>query len=462
MKQIFNPFLVKRFQSIGGASTPSNTDITNTLIVTKGGDDANALAAGKYDSHTPWLNPSVAMANAVAGDMVVVFPGEYIIGPGGYPDNNLQYIVRDNITLYMMPGANISYTGPSSHSLPFYDGFVRSTFIIRGKGNFSFSGSSGWSLLVTRNADSVVDWEFDTLTTGPRLGGSGHDCAFWRLVGRKFITSSTFGTFRFPVKCENRIIIIDVEEAIVLPARTLHRIELNNFNNGSTANISLGRVEYPYTYPGNGFLHITSADSTSTINFHCSSITRGDNTTVRDSVCYSGVNSSRGTVEFNNISTPTLIYYHNNSNKTLRRRIEKYTGIVVDSAVAPMTESVAWVGVANSTDIHLDVTVATRSQLVSAFHTTHETDAVISGKINYLNPVSKGVIQIKAPSFLPTITLKDLEINTMVGYNIPSVKNIGFSDVTMRIINTFATTAIDVSQAPITQLIQTIQVNPNV
>ena len=68
--------------------TTHTLNTTNVLTVMKGGNDASALTAGKYDFLSPWLNPTIAMASAAVGDVVVVYPGEYTIGVGGNVTRN--------------------------------------------------------------------------------------------------------------------------------------------------------------------------------------------------------------------------------------------------------------------------------------------------------------------------------------------------------------------------------------
>jgi hypothetical protein len=81
------------------------------------------------------------MTNAVAGDTVMVLSGTYTIGAGGdITDDGLQQLVKDNVTLLMMPGARIEYINlTGTASLPFTDGGVASTFIIRGRGQFKLN-----------------------------------------------------------------------------------------------------------------------------------------------------------------------------------------------------------------------------------------------------------------------------------------------------------------------------------
>ena len=325
---------------------------TNVLTVTKSGNDTDALAAGKYDFIEPWLNPTVAMASADAGDVVIVYPGTYKIGTGGLADDGNQHMVKNGVTLYMMPGAVIHYTNATGTiSLPFTDGGALSHFKIKGKGQFLFEADTSTSVdyfNFTKNASSTVDWEFDKITTNRRFGApiaQNPNFASWRLVGREYVNSES-GIFQFdlPASSTNRFIDIDIEY-VRLTCTNTSKLEwvfnkISNLHTGSIANIRYGKVSYPNAKNASGFHENDACSKDSIVNLTIDNLKRtggvlgGGEDDYTDFIVYHNTDASKGTYTIRNIETEKGLIKSDTINGSDACREAYLQGVISNNTIA--------------------------------------------------------------------------------------------------------------------------------
>lgn len=441
-----------------------------TLFVTKNGSDTLALAAGKYNSHQPWENPTVAMANAngATGDVVVVYPGIYTIGAGGnVADDGLQQMVRDGVTLYMLPGAVIHYTNlTGTASLPFSDGEVASTFIVRGHGKFILNRdvTGGDTFLCTTNANTVVDWEMDELDIRRRLEGTGHDCARWRMVGRKWTQrEGQLAALRYPFATSEREVFIKFERTEILEENvnnTWTRFELRNFNSGSKADIDLGEVTFPQGYPGGALFQKTTCSADSVINFKASRAVRTNNDGIRDYLVVGLADFSCGVTDIKNIDTPNgLCLYFGTGGVATSKKTENYQGVIRDGYVGPQIVPCGYSGQATSIKCNLDIVMDSQSVNYQGVVFTNANSTAVSGKLvwhNTTNPPVQISIGSTTCGKLENLILSELDplIASVINFD-PNPKDI-------RIMNVFATTNVSLANGGVNQLIENIKVDSNV
>ena len=454
--------------------TTHTLNTTNVLSVMKGGNDASALTAGMYDLLSPWLNPTIAMASATAGDTVVVYPGEYTIGVGGnVTDDGSQPFIKNGVTLYMLPGAIINYTNKtgtvgSDVSLPFTDGGVASTFIIRGKGKFVFNKdiSGGDSWLTTTHEDTIVDWEFDEIDIRKRWGGTGHACKSWRMIGRKYLQrESMIFAFRNTGTLTDRFVDIDIEDVEVLSEMasntTWTRQELRSFGAGSVVNIHYGKVVYPNGYPGGAFHQNTSCTIDCTVNLQIDSIERtGILTTVMiDFMVLNASSFQGGVTKITNINTETgmeLSYGVGGSSATTR--VTYYQGIIRDGYTGLSAIGILSVLSYNITaTIELDLVMLSTSVNYYGIQTNIVPDNTITGIIRWSNATNPPIRLFGAidhgyyKNFVISITTA-----------IDSILNTEVAAADVRILNVYATNAVSTANGGVNPLIDAIKIDSNV
>jgi hypothetical protein len=445
-------------------------DFTNILFVSKGGNDTTALAAGKYDFNKQWLNPTVAMANASIGDTVIVYAGTYTVGVGGdVTDNGSQYMVKNGVTLYMMDGAFINYTNQTgTFSLPFFDGGVASTFIIRGNGKFKFNRniSGGDTFQCTTNISSTLDWEFDELDIRRRFGTTGHNAAYWRMKGRKWLNrESMLFAFRFPaIGTTLRKVYIEVEEVEILSENANNawtRAELRNFNGASEANIYFKIVKFPHGFFNGAFLQKTLISSDSEINVNINSIVKTGRNDVSDYIIYHAANFAKGNISVKNIDTLSGVVYNTSAGGTaFVNRTESYQGRVRDGYIggaAPYL--IAIFNQLTNLKIELDLIVDSLSTVYQGIDTNSSPNTAITGKVVWHNTTNS---PIRINSATGTCGSLENLILSQIPVGVPSVFNMNNVNLNLKVINVFATTSISLANGGITQLIQSININSNI
>lgn len=445
----------------------------NTMYVSKNGNDTLALAAGGYNQHQPWKNPTVAMASAVSGDTVVVMPGVYTIGDVGgedISDDGSQQMVRNGVVLYMLPGAEIQYTNLTAAdglaSLPFADGGVASSFVIRGSGKFKFNRniSGGDSFLCTTHVDTVLDWEFDEIDIRRRFGGNGHNADTWRMKGRKWLNrESMLYAFRFPaVGTVNRKVIIDVEKEEVgqeFVGNTLWtRSELRNFNGASYADIKVKEVIYPHGFLGGAFMQITDASIDSTINVDISNIKRTSDNGVYDYLILHFRDYSKGNISFRNIDTSTGLVANSGAagaSNSSTKRTESYQGVIRDGYVS--AGNIVYFAQCNTTlnniTYKFDVIVDAQSVDYYSAYFQGAINSIVTGKITWRNTTNSPIASNTATGLfarLERLMLSEIPIG------IDSVSNFHANPLNLRVISSYAANAVG---ANVNQLIETFFVD---
>lgn len=441
---------------------------TNVLFVSKGGNDATALVAGKYDFHKQWLNPTVAMANAVSGDIVCVYAGVYTIGTGGdVTDDGLQYLVKDGVTLYVMDGTTIHYTNLTGvASTPFFDNGIASTFLIRGKGKFIFNRdittSDTWQ--VTTHVDTTLDWEFDEIDIRRRFGTTGHDCVSWRMVGRKWLNrESMLFAFRFPIASANRKIYIQVEETEILEENvnnTWTRSEIRNFDSGSHAHIDLGEVKYPHAYNGGALFQKISCSADAIINFYANRAYKMNDNSIREYLIVGVSDSSNGIVDIKNINTSTgLSLYLGLGSLSSVKKTENYQGIIRLGYTGISIFTNSYFSQYTNIKTTLDILVDSISTTFFGVVTYNSPNVVISGRIvwhNLTNPPIQLNGSLNNHGRLENLIISEIDAA------VPSVINLDSTIKDLRIMNVYATTAVSTLNGGVNQLIETIKVNSNI
>jgi len=470
-KQIFNPFLPKRFQQV---SISESVATTNVMFVHKGGDDAGALADGGYDLHSAWLNPTVAMANAVPGDTVVVYPGIYTIGVGAdVVDDGNQQMVVDGVTLYMMPNATIQYTNlTGTASLPFDDGGVAQTFNIEGFGTFIFNRNivGGDSFLCTTNAGTILNWESVLIDTRRRWGGTGHDAAFWRMKGIRYLNRESMGfAFRFPGVGANKEVHFefeDVEFGSESGNNTWTRFELRNFGAGSVANVIIGKTTYPNAWINAGaYWQTTGARDGSIINIHVGAIERTGTDNRRDYLYHGSTDRSGGIITFNNVITRTgLILMPQAVGLATTKKVFNIQGVVLPGTIATgaIFAGILGTGGAPQTlldmQINLDVDFQVDQVNYRGFRVNNTPNVRISGYLNWVSTNHPLITTNSSVGVGPQ--LHNLIMSDSGGLN--SIANLNATTLNLRTINTYATEPLSLANGGINLLIEPIVINANV
>lgn len=125
-----------------GDPGPNQLLIQNSLIVAKNGNDGTGA---RNDWAKPFLTIQVANAAAIAGDIVIVFPGSYSVGGAAMNKNGVAY--------YFYKGASVV----SSSNL-ITDSGVADSINIFGEGDF---GSTNLRVLYTTNSGTNIHFEFN-------------------------------------------------------------------------------------------------------------------------------------------------------------------------------------------------------------------------------------------------------------------------------------------------------------
>ena len=459
---------------IGAGGGGGLLNLTNSLVVSKGGNDATALSDGKYDLLSPWLNPTVAMANASVGDTVIVYPGIYTIGTGSdITDDGAQPFIKSGVTLYMMPGAEINYTNLTGTmgvdvSLPFSDGGVASAFVIRGKGKFVFNASlavAAQQFIVTTNENTVVDWEFDEIDARLRWGGSGHNCKSWRMVGRKYLQrEQMLFAFRYTGTITDRIVYIDIEELEFkneYPSSTnWTRMELRTFGDNSIADIKFGTVVYINAFPNGGLFQVLGSSGPATVNVDIGQVTRTGIDAINDYLIRSEYDRSSGNISIRNIQTTTgLLQALQAVGLPEYKRTIYFQGKVV-------TGSTAAINLLNLqsqlTDIQvlLDVDVQVSSATFYGMTIGNAPDAKIGGYLKWGNDLNE---PCRSTTNTGTCAqFHNLIISDVSGSALSSVLNQSATTINLKVINSYATKAVSLSNGGVNQLIDTITIDTNV
>lgn len=442
----------------------------NTMYVSKNGDDALALAAGGYNQHQPWKNPTVAMAAAVAGDTVVVMPGVYTIGDVGgedISDDGNQQMVRSEVVLYMLPGAEIQYTNlTGTFSLPFTDGGVASRFIIRGKGKFKFNRNitGGDTFQLCTNAGTTVDWECDTIDTRRRFGTTGHNCVLFRMVGKDFINrESQMAALRYPAAAANRIGHIKFERT-TFGAESANnqwtRLEVRNLGVNSNFYIDLGEVIYPNAFTLGGLFQKTNCGTSAKVDFYANSVIRVNNGAIRDYLVVGTSDGSGGIVDIKNINTPTgLCLYTGAGSISTVKKTETYQGVVRAGYSGGAVNLQVFVGMASCVQSNLDILVESLSASYFGVEMLSSPKVAISGKVIWHNTTNEP-IRLSAGGTgvgsLENLILSELDPA------VASVLNVDPAPRNIKVMNTFATTAVSLANGGVVQLVGIILVNSNV
>lgn len=444
----------------------------NTMYVSKNGDDALALSAGGYNQHQPWKNPTVAMASAVSGDTVVVMPGVYTIGDVGgedISDDGLQYLVRNEVVLYMLPGAEIQYTNLTAAdgltSLPFTDAGVASRFIIRGKGKFKFNRNitGGDTFLCTTNAGTTLDWEFDQIDIRRRLETTGHNAALWRMVGREYINrESQLFALRYP-STAGRDIYIKFEETNILAENannTWTRSEIRNFGSGSTAYVNLGRVTYPHGFNLGALFQKTNCPVDCTIDFYADGVNRTSNNSVRDYLIVGAADLSGGIVDIKNINTPNgLCLYTGAGGLATVKKTETYQGRIRPGYTGIALNLQTYTAMNTHIKSNLDIIMDSLAATYFGVQMLSSPNVAISGKVVWHNTTNEPIrMSSGGTGFGRLENLILSEIDPAVS----SVLNLDAAPRNIKVMNVFATTDVSPLNGGVNQLIETIKVDGNI
>lgn len=110
--------------SSGDLEFRDNSKVENTIFVMKNGNDSTGLRE-RFD--LPFLTIEAALTVAVAGDVIVIYPGQYIVSNGDAiikPYVSIEMIGDVDIVVndvqpdtFKMTGSNVSITGPGSITL---------------------------------------------------------------------------------------------------------------------------------------------------------------------------------------------------------------------------------------------------------------------------------------------------------------------------------------------------------
>ena len=440
----------------------------NVLTVSKSGNDADALAAGKYDLQSHWFNPTIAMSNAVAGDLVVVNAGVYTIGLGGdVEDDGNQPFIKNGVKLFMMPGAVIHYTNlTGTASLPFTDEGLASEFIIRGSGKFIFNRniSGGDSWLTTTNVDTIVDWEFDEIDIRRRWGGTGYNAKSWRMVGRKYHNrESMIFAFRNTSATTDRFVDIDIEDVVIGSESANNqwtRQELRSFGAGSICNIRYGKVVYPNGFNFGGFHQNTSCTTGSIINLYIGSINRLGTVSVRDYLIRNSNSFHSGITELNNINTQTGIELTTGAGgDSNTSRLSIYNGKVRSGhAGSGNITTVAVNETQDSAVVQLNIVVESLFASYVGMIAFSSPNVIFTGKVLWKNATNEPV-RLSGQYAIHGV-LRDLVLS--ITTSVDSIINTNAASVNARIINVYATNAVSTANGGIVQQIDTVTVDSNI
>jgi hypothetical protein len=451
----------------------------NVLTVTKSGNDTTA-AILKYDFHDPWKNPTVAMTAAVSGDVVVVYPGTYTIGVGAdVTDNGSQWMVKDGVTLYMMPGAIIQYTTNTGTigtdlSLPFTDGGLAHTFIIRGKGQFIFAADTTDATVpdyfnLTGNVGTTVDWEFDKITIKRRFGGPYSELpkfSSWRMVGREYInTESGIFQFELPPESTNISIDIDIEEVTITYTNGAKAVwtvnKLFNLSTGSIVNIRYGKVSYPNAISAGGFHENDTCDKLSVINLTIDNITRTGTDSYTDFFVYHNTDTSKGTYTIKNINTKKGLIKSDSATGVEACRTAYLHGNVYTNGGGVGNYMMHF----DTTNVHykieLDIVHNGTSEYDLGIYAKDSWQVKISGYLKWANTLSEP-IHLDYGSTVKSLTVWNLMLSEVAStYSVANIN--ATTGVNLHVMNTFASKAIRPAGgvfSAITEDIGTIIVDP--
>ena len=448
--------------------------VTNKIRVSKNGDDALAIAnaitiSGRtvYSQHYPFANPSVANTNAAVGDQIDLEPGIYTIGTGGdIDDDGLQQIAKNGVILNGLPGSEIHYINTDgTYSLPFTDGGSPADIKITGKCNFKFMRglTGGDSMLCTTNAATTVDWEFSEMESARRFGGTGHNAASWRMVGRKYTNTAAtmIFAFRYPVITIERNVYISFEETVIEGANLYTRAELSNFNGGSYCYANFGRVTYPTTYPAGGFFQVTSASSDSIINVYIESIHKTSDDAVKDYLLVHGVNEAKGKYVFNNINTCTGLGHCASlviASSSTGKREEHYTGTIRSGFTGTLMALASYSrgGVSDITyNIKNNTTVANCGPIRIGYAPLTR----YQGYLEWNNPLNTTVFEGVTTSPISAGTFNKFIISN-INAATASFRNTSAPIITIKVFNSYATRALSVDNGGFSQIVDNFIIDP--
>lgn len=153
--------------------------VANTVFVMANGSDATGQRE-RFD--LPFATPWAAVAAAVAGDTVIIYPGNYTTA-------NLENIVKDGVKIHMYSGAVMSFTSTSLSNRPLADNGVQANFVVTGNGRINIGNTANAALnQMMSNSASTYDITLDTLDHLGYLHSSAGESL--RLVVKTLISPS--------------------------------------------------------------------------------------------------------------------------------------------------------------------------------------------------------------------------------------------------------------------------------
>lgn len=128
-------------------------DFGNIWFVSNTGNNSTAE---KGNPAKPLLNLYAARDSAVAGDLIYVQPGYYLIGTGGETPANYNF-AKDSVSVYFSPNAKIEYTP----SVPFVDVGDNESFLITGY--LDIEALAAYFLFTIKGDSCVFRGEFNSM-----------------------------------------------------------------------------------------------------------------------------------------------------------------------------------------------------------------------------------------------------------------------------------------------------------
>jgi hypothetical protein len=160
-----------------------NTVLSNSLFVDPNGNDTTG-SKGKIGA--PFQTIQVALSNAVSGDTIFVFPGEYTITAS---------ILKNGVTYYFSPGAKVTISNGNS---PFTDNGITTICKIKGYGEFYQNSVSG-KMGNLSGTNSVFDLECLVLVDNRNQGFGANRGCFRGSGSVKLIVRNA--NFQTPLAC---------------------------------------------------------------------------------------------------------------------------------------------------------------------------------------------------------------------------------------------------------------------
>jgi hypothetical protein len=228
----------------------------NAIYVSENGND---LTGAPYDMTKPYRNVNVAMTAAVAGDIVVVYPGSYSI-----PIN--ERLIKTGVNLYLMKDANVNINefGPSTitfngrHGIYGNGTLTLSSLASNAVNIFPFTGTA---------SDNYITIELDNLNLNKVIINYFNYKELNVNIQNITVQSTWVCPLRTRSSASNSVCNFNIGSIVGTVGVEEGVISVNDTPAGGVVNIKVNNIQYPFLGRNTtGLIYTANSNVNSTIN----------------------------------------------------------------------------------------------------------------------------------------------------------------------------------------------------